>query len=327
MPMCDSCHTYYSHKPCPNCQPRQKVANAFKAETYNSKSFLLGPSVNELDFLWAQVSKKTIQRVQRGGQVLRQGFFNIQFAENDINFEWIGSSFSQGFYSRLEKLYPGTESIIIVNDIIAQNFNYDALVDLLDDIVNANKRTLKKFFILWLEPYLNSSDQYQDYKDDIKSLLSNYLINHNLDVAFIEYSMPLYSTDRFSMELIKLLTSLINIEGLKDFLGTKLPIRPLFRTQKPLLDSNAPNRVIILDLERSSTIEPIKNVNLNLNEKIEVNKCLACSSVINSSYKVCLICKFTFCSNCVDFLEKQSDPEEDFCLGSIYHGLHRSTFV
>ncbi len=327
MPMCDTCHTYYSHKPCPNCQAKQKIANVVKVSEFYSKIFLLGPSINELDFLWAQVTKKTIQRVQSGNQALRQGFFNIQFGGNDINLEWIGSTFTQGFYSRIEKLYPGTESIIIVNDIIAQNFNYDALIDLLNDIINVNKRTIKKIFILWLEPYLNTTDQYQVYKDDIKTLLFTYIENHNLNADFIEYSLPLYSTDRFSKELIQLLIDLINIDGLKDYIESKLPLRPLFRTQRPVLDSNIPNRVIILDLEKSSTIEPIRNVKLNLNEKIEVNKCLACSSVINSEYKVCLICKFTFCSNCVNFLQKENEIEEEFCLGSIYHGLHRSTFL
>ena len=78
----------------------------------------------------------------------------------DINLEWIGSTFNQGFYSRLEKLYPGTQSIVVINDIIAQNFNFDLLNDILNDIISVNKRSLKKFFILWLEPYLNFEKQY-----------------------------------------------------------------------------------------------------------------------------------------------------------------------
>ena len=327
MPMCDICHTYYSHKPCPNCQPKQKITNAFTAEEIYSKIFLLAPSVNELDFMWAQVTKKTIQRVQSGGQVLRQGFFNIQYNDLDINLEWIGSTFSQGFYSRLEKLYPGTQSVIVINDIIAQNFNFDLLIYILNDIISVNKRSLKKFFILWLEPYRNSANQYEEYKNDIKSIINNYLINRNLNIELVEFSIPLFSTERFSKQLKQLLVNIVNLNGLIEYLGTKLPLRPLFRTQKPLLDPSSWNRVIILDLEKSSSIEPVRTVKTNLQEKIEINKCLACSSEIHSNYKVCFICKFSFCEKCINYLEKESEQENDFCLGSIYHGLHRSTFI
>ena len=326
MPLCDVCKTYYSHKPCPRCQPKQKVTNAFNAEEKYSKSFLLAPSINELDFMWAQIAKKTIQRVQSGSQVLRQGFLNIQFNNQDINFEWIGSTFNQGFYSRLERVYPGTESIIILNDIIAQNFNFDALTDLLNDIINVNKRTLKKVFVLWLEPYLNSIDQYQEYKDDIKQSISNYLEVRNVNIEIIQFSFPLYSTERFSKQLQLLLSTIMGTQDLLEYLENKLPLRPLFRTQRPLLDPNAPKRVIILDLEKSASVEPIKNIKVDLKESVESHKCLACSSEITSGFKICHICNFTFCISCISFLEKEYENGEEFCLGSIYHGLHRPTF-
>ena len=324
--MCDSCGTYYSHKPCPRCQPRQKVSNAFNADKLHSKTFLLAPSINELDFIWAQITKKTIQRVQSGSQVLRQGFFNIQYSNKDIDFEWIGSTFNQGFYSRLERLYPGTESIVILNDIIAQNFNFEALTDLLNDIINVNKKTLKKVFILWLEPYLNSVDQYQEYKNDIKQSIDNFIKTRKLNIEILEFSFPLYSTDRFSKQLQLLLFNIIGTEDLLEYLENKLPLRPLFRTQRPLLDPNAPNRVIILDLEKSASAEPIRTLKVDLKESVESHKCLACSSEIKYGFKICLICKFTFCNSCVGFLEKEYENGEEFCLGSIYHGLHRPTF-
>lgn len=325
--MCDVCGTYYSHKPCPNCQPRQKIANAFTAEKINTKIFLLAPSVNELDFIWAQTTKKTIQRVQSGGQVLRQGFFNAQFSDKDLNFEWIGSTFNQGFYSRLEKLYPGTESIIIINDIVAQNFNFDSSSDLLNDLVSSNRRTLKNIFILWLEPYVNSMEQYQGYKNDILHSLHNYLLDRKLNLEIKEFSLPLYSTERFSNQLQILFQEIQSVDGLLEYLENKIPLRPLFRTNRPILDPNAPNRVIILDLEKTATYEPIKSVKIDLNEKVETNKCLACSSEITSDYKVCLVCKFTFCNRCIDYLLKEGQNAEEFCLGSIYHGLHRATFL
>ena len=325
--MCDTCGTYYSHKPCPICQPKQKLSNAYTVTKNQAKIFLLSPSINELDFMWAQVTKKSIQRVQSGNQVLRQGFLNIQFNELENNFEWVGSTFNQGFLSRLERLYPGTESIVIISDIIAQNFNFDSLSDILNDLVNVNKKNLKKMFILWLEPYLNGIDQYQEYKDNIREILKNYLLEKNLTIEFIEYSFPLYSTEQFSKQLQLLLFDIINVQGLMEFLDSKLPLRPLFRTQRPILDPQARNRVIILDLEKSGTYEPLKQVKATLNEAVESNKCLACSTEIKNDFKICLICKFSFCSRCISYLEKENVGGEDFCLGSIYHGLHRSTFM
>ena len=87
MPMCEVCHTYYSHKPCPRCQPKQKISNAFKVDVTSTKVFLAAPTINELDFMWAQIAKKTIQRVQSGGQVLRQGFSDFQIDNRELKFE------------------------------------------------------------------------------------------------------------------------------------------------------------------------------------------------------------------------------------------------
>lgn len=327
MPVCEVCNTYYSHKPCPQCQPKQKISNEFRSDKIHSKIFILAPSSNELDFMWAQVCTKTIQRVQSGGKVLRQGFFNIQLPEHELNFEWIGTTFTQGFYSRLERLYPGTESIIILNDIIAQNFNFESLSDVLNDLVNVNKRTLKNIFIVWLEPYINAVNTYEDYKLVVKTTLMNYFNQKNVNLQLNENSLPLYSTNRFSKKLELMLNAIVTVPGLEQYLCNKIPLRPLFRTHRPILDPNAPNRVIILDLEKSSPIEPIKNIKINLNEKFESQKCLACTTEITDSYKVCIVCNFTFCNECIKFLKQESIENEDFCLGSIYHGIHRSTFI
>lgn len=325
--MCDTCFTYYSHKPCPNCHPKQKISNAFKSEKISSKSFLIAPTVNELDFMWSQISKKTIQRVQSGNQILRQGFFNFQLGNQDYNFEWVGSTFNQGFFSRLERLYPGTESVALIIDIITQNFNLELLRDILDDVINVNKRYLKDFYVLWLEPYLNSVDQYQDYKNVIKTTLNNYLTDRKVNLEIKEIAFPLYSTVQFSTQISIFLSNLVNDTKLFEYFIDKLPLRPLFRTQRPLLDPNAPNRVIILDLEKNPNFEPTKQVKINLNESVESIKCLACSSEIISNAKICLICKFSFCSRCISFLINESSNSDDFCLGSIYHGVHRASFV
>ena len=327
MPLCEVCNTYYSHKPCPNCQPKQKISNEFHSDKYQSKNFILAPGRNELDFIWAQVCKSTIQRVQSGGQILRQGFFNIQLPELDINFEWIGSTFTQGFYGRLEKLYPGTEAIIILSDIIAQNFNVNSLTDILNDLINVNKRSLKKIFIVWLEPYINSLNDYQRYKNDVKTSVTNYFSQRNINLPFKEYSFPLFSSSRFAKELQSLLCEIVEISNLQEYLEKKLPLRPLFRTNSPILDPKAPNRVIILDLEKSASFEPIKKIKINLNEQFESQKCLACSSEIADSFKTCLVCNFAFCNDCINYLRRESDSSEEFCLGSIYHGLHRASFI
>lgn len=282
--------------------------------------------MNELDFFWSQIAKKTIQRVQSGSQVLRQGFFNIQYENSDINMEWVGSTFTQGFYSRLERLYPGTESIFIINDVIAQNFVFSPLKDLLGDLLKVNKRSLTKMYLLWLEPYVNSPNQFDQYKIEIKTELKEFLELKNISIEILDFNLPLYSTERFIAQVELIYANLIDSQLIAEYIKNKLPLRPLFRSQRPFLDPNAPKRVIILDLEKSSDSEPIRKIKNNLDEKFESQKCLACALEVSDNYNVCITCKFVFCNRCADLIKEENGTDDIFCLGSIYHGLHRTTY-
>jgi hypothetical protein len=132
----------------------------------------------------------------------------------------------------------------------------------------------------------------------------------------------MYSSQLFSNQLKEFLFLITRIEELKESLN--FPLRPLFRTFRPILDPNISNRVVILDIERASTeiirVRGIENEIKGIKELEDKIKCLACNLVIKKVKNKCLTCKSHFCDNCTDYLLNSKD---DFCFGSIYHGIHR----
>lgn len=325
MPYCQICYIYYTFNSCPNCTKNgARNVNAIKIKKFDFKGIWLASNSDELDFIWAQICEKTLQRVQLNNIMLRQGFFNVNINnESQIQFEFIGSTFNQGFLDRLEKLYPGIENIFIICDIVRQSFSFPPLKELLDDILLVNRNLISKIYLIWLEPYINVHGQYNDFKTDTKTTLREYLNTKSKSISIEEIELSMYSTQRFSSKIKKLFEDISGIQDLSDYL--QIPLRPLFRTQQPILDQNIGNRVVILDLESSSLPSPVTKIKegsvINSTENI---KCLACYKITKEDLK-CLTCNNIFCSTCISVLNINSD--ENFCLGSIYFGLHRLSIL
>ena len=150
MPLCPTCKTYSIRFPCPQCaktNPTNVVNRVDKSKTlFKRKIWILASSLDELDFFWAQIAQpgRDTQRVQRGDSILRQGEFSAELSDKRISLEWIGTTFTQGFPQRLEKLYPGSDHIFIGPiDTNNQQFHRDALKDIFEDIANVNRRRIR----------------------------------------------------------------------------------------------------------------------------------------------------------------------------------------
>lgn len=299
---------------------------------FKRKIWILASSLDELDFFWAQIAQpgRDTQRVQRGDSILRQGEFSAELSDKRISLEWIGTTFTQGFPQRLEKLYPGSDHIFIGPiDTNNQQFRRDALKDIFEDIANVNKRRIKDIRLLWLT-YPNANEETQLFKDQIRDWFTNYLENLNLtEIPIIEHDLPIYPEQRFVRQLVEILTSITESEQEEIVKAISFPLRPLFRIQPHLEDILSHPRVIILELEQAIPTEPIKvqSINEPLLQDSEKDKCFICGDNLKLHHKVCKRCHFAFCYRCLNLIEKTDSESSDFCLGSIYHGLHKSILI
>lgn len=329
MPVCLRCHTYYSRAPCPHCHHGNADAmlDQHRKQRTQHKSFLLTSTPEELDFIWAQISQATTQRVQRGGALFRHGSLVVpEVANHEVRWEWVASTFTQGFSTRAQALFPGTQSLLVVTDTTNQGFRNEALADVLDDVVNANKRIIQTVVVVWLVGYPRANDNREEYKLLVTDSLRGHLSSLGLDRPLQEYELPIYSPNLFTETLRGLLADLVGVEEVVDVLP--LPLRPLFRTRGPEIDPNAPTRVFILDQEPITPIEPVTHVRevTGVTEEGLTERCIACGTKMTNLPIHCVVCQSSFCARCVTLLSTENGAGQDFCLGSIYHGLHRPQF-
>ncbi|MHA2363289.1 MAG: hypothetical protein ACXAC7_04990 [Candidatus Hodarchaeales archaeon] len=327
MPICSTCHTYYSIPPCPTCQKINKPSRVINIvdnkEIIERKVILLTSTPEELEFIWAQLAQQTIQRVQQGASMLRQGFLTAELEEQQFRIEFVGSTFTQDFSQRIERLYPGIDHVLIVMDTVNQQFRRDTFQDIFEDITNVNRRRIQSVRLIWLS-YPTPSLEIQSYKEEIKTWFTQYLADMGLNVSLEENDLPIYPDRRFVEQLSELLNTINETENITDVLS--LPLRPLFRVRPQLQDILPNPRVIILELESVPPPEPLKRSTIDetkIQENNVKNKCLACGRNLITEFIRCLTCQSTFCNQCMGLVDSIDTQNEDFCLGSIYYGLHK----